>query len=30
MPQQTLDGVEIHAGFQEMGGERVPIIPRAE
>jgi hypothetical protein len=24
MPHQALDGVEIHPGFQEMGGKGVP------
>jgi hypothetical protein len=30
MSHEALDGVEIHPGFQKMGGEGVPLIPRTE
>jgi hypothetical protein len=28
--EQELDRVQIHPGFQEMGGKTMPLIPRAE
>jgi len=27
VPHQALDGVDVHAGFQQVGGEGVALMP---
>jgi len=30
VPEQQLDTAQVDAGFEQMGREAVPLIPRAE